>query len=377
VVGSSSDPRNEVCRDPPFESASCASFQPLFSLFQLFQRLVSPTDAEIDGGGADMENRRKEFARLLVWHLERGTNPSGKPDLPVEKRGPWSDRQFAEAIIGTGTDGGSTIRRSVSHWRKGRSLPEKNLPTIQRIFFGMPPDPAYDRLRQDFQDAYLRARDEGKGRGVYHDMDTRLQFGLPIPTLGDLNKVYDFDLDAYGAVGSIGRDLFKEWWLAYPEGFLCAYDGAEPVAVTGLFPVTEAWARSFVRRQVSEHDLRTPVIAASAGHCWYFSGISSSTNLQGLHSVLPCIIGFTLLRWLENDYDLPKDQRLQVVAEAASPEGKHLLHKYFGFQLASPAISEDQAARYRKQITMREIESVVLKSPFLMRCRELARRLGK
>jgi len=324
-----------------------------------------------------MENRRKEFARLLVRHLERGTHPRGNPDLPVEKRGPWTDRQFAEAIIKGSMTGGGSIRRSVSYWRKGRSLPIQNIETIYRIFFGVPPNPAYAGLLQAFRDAYQRAYGEGKTGGQYHDMNEGLQFGLPIPTLADLNKVYDFDLDSYGAVGSIDRDLFKEWWLAYPEGFLCAYDEAEPVAVTGLFPVTEEWARSFVRRQVSEHDLRAPVIEAATGQFWYFSGISSSTKLQGLHSVLPCIIGFALQRWVDNNCELPKDQRLLVVAEAASPEGKHLLHKYFGFQLASPSIDEHQAARYRKSITMNEIETVVLQSPFLMRCRDLARRRGK
>ena len=102
----------------------------------------------------------------------------------------------------------------------------------------------------------------------------------PIATCETLERVYAFDEHSYDiaagrACANIPLALFKEWWIACPTGFLCAFGGDEPQAVIGLFPVSDAWARDFLAYRKSERELRAGDIAASNRRTWYFSGLSS------------------------------------------------------------------------------------------------------
>jgi hypothetical protein len=80
------------------------------------------------------------FAELFDWHLDYGTRPEGKPDLPGKR---WSNGRFAEAF---GND-----ERSIRNWRAGRSRPN-DLGAIERILFG--DNAAYAQWQFDLRRAY-------------------------------------------------------------------------------------------------------------------------------------------------------------------------------------------------------------------------------
>lgn len=332
-----------------------------------------------------MGSDRDAFFKLLNHHLARGTNPAGDPGLDVERRGPWSNNDLAVEIrrkMNPDDEVGVTYR-AIRHWRSGRSLPIRTILELRQIFFGRDKKsvaPAYAAMDQSFATAFEKAKAEAAANARKGNMNDRLQFALPIPSLHDLQAVFDFDFDSYDTVGSIDWGLFQGWWQAYSEGFLATYDGTRPVAVTGLFPVTESWCADFLARAKSESDLDPDTIReavkAKSGY-WYFSGISSSTDLSGLRSPLACLIGHTLLRWLLNNPDYPPDQRITVVAEGASKPGRELLRKFFDFQLVSPRTDENSEARYRKYVTINYVKRYLSNDALLRRCKDLGERIKR
>ena len=91
---------------------------------------------------------RSTFAKLLSWHLERGTRPSGQPDV-VGKR--WSIPEIADAV--------GISERQLRNWRQARNIPV-NINSIERAFFGS--TPAYNQWRADLTEAHHIAREEAK-----------------------------------------------------------------------------------------------------------------------------------------------------------------------------------------------------------------------
>jgi hypothetical protein len=87
----------------------------------------------------------RTFSRLLDWHLNNGTRPSGAPEKPGIR---WSNEAFGNAC-------GGTNEKTIRLWRSGKILPN-DLPTIERELFGN--NLAYVEWRNELRDAYDSAR---------------------------------------------------------------------------------------------------------------------------------------------------------------------------------------------------------------------------
>jgi hypothetical protein len=83
------------------------------------------------------------FAKLLDWHLDFGTRPTGSPGRPGKR---WDNVEFAEAV-------GVLAEKSVRNWRSGRVRPD-NLGSIEYVLFGQ--NNAYKDWRFDLRAAYER-----------------------------------------------------------------------------------------------------------------------------------------------------------------------------------------------------------------------------
>src|SRR5438477_162459 len=129
-----------------------------------------------------------------------------------------------------------------------------------------------------------------------------LTFGVRIEDEAVLEKVYNVDrhsyVDEHGRATVVPFERFREWWREFPSGFSCAFEDAEPVAVVGLFPVTQDWGKKFLHYEADELDLSKNVINCSAGTSWYLSGLSTNRKLRNLSTHLPCILGFALVNWI-------------------------------------------------------------------------------
>jgi hypothetical protein len=66
-----------------------------------------------------------DFARLLRWHLRRGTRPKGKLDVPGEQ---WTYADFAYAIS----------EKTVRNWLNGKNVPTV-ISMVERELFGENP----------------------------------------------------------------------------------------------------------------------------------------------------------------------------------------------------------------------------------------------
>jgi hypothetical protein len=84
--------------------------------------------------------RGSSFAKLLDWHLDFGTRPSGGPDQPGNR---WTNKEFGEAV--------DTTDRAVRNWRAGRVLPSA-IGSIEFVLFGK--NPAHKEWRFDLRAAY-------------------------------------------------------------------------------------------------------------------------------------------------------------------------------------------------------------------------------
>lgn len=196
-----------------------------------------------------------------------------------------------------------------------------------------------------------------------------------------LRTVYDFDENAYVddegvRVQNIPYTLFEEWWTAFPNGFLAAFQGDSPVAVIGLFPVTEEWAADFIARRVTEFDLNATVIKKSSRKFWYFSGISSNVPGAGLRTHLPNILGFGILEWLRLNLNAIRKKDLVIVAEGTSPVGEHLLHDLFRFELRNTARAIGEYPRFSKKTTVPAVKNMLLGHGYFAKCHALHREVA-
>jgi len=84
---------------------------------------------------------RRSFAKLLDWHLKRGTHPTIHPDRTGSR---WTNKGFAQAV-------GGVDERSVRNWRRGANRPI-DLVSIERELFGEAE--AHEHWRIDLRAAY-------------------------------------------------------------------------------------------------------------------------------------------------------------------------------------------------------------------------------
>lgn len=198
----------------------------------------------------------------------------------------------------------------------------------------------------------------------------------PITTREMLARVYAFDEHSYEtAAGRAGANipfaLFTEWWRACPTGFLCAFRGAEPLAVIGLFPVSEAWARGFLQYATSERELRAGDIAASNRRTWYFAGLSANGRPGRLGTQLPCVLGHALLRWSQINVRTIGGDAVTIVAEGTTPIGEKLLRGVFALDGPPDSLGGAQRPRFKATFDMAAIRRRLIESPFFARCRDL------
>jgi hypothetical protein len=97
------------------------------------------------------------FADLLVWHLTRGTRPSGRPDAPGKQ---WTSKEFADRL--------GTNERTVRNWRGGRNTPV-DIVSIERELFG--DNQAYAAWREELRESHRigRASEDGSQAGDPRD----------------------------------------------------------------------------------------------------------------------------------------------------------------------------------------------------------------
>jgi len=98
--------------------------------------------------------RRRRFAELLSKHLTNGTRPA------TEAGEPWTDSAFAAEVHSQRETNDFVSPRSVSNWRKAKSVPAAIDP-ILRALFG--PGQRHAQARDELRTAFLAARAEKIG----------------------------------------------------------------------------------------------------------------------------------------------------------------------------------------------------------------------
>jgi len=211
-----------------------------------------------------------------------------------------------------------------------------------------------------------------------HPLEAKMTFAKQIPNGQILRQVYRFDEQAYGkqiaadelpadAPNNISLSQFENWWRAFPPGFLYSSKHNTPIAVVGMFPVTEAWAAQFVNRQVSEFDLSPDIIRAAkegARTHWYFSGISATEEGRGIY--LPRVLGHALLEWVRFNAGAIGDRKITVVSEGTTQIGQELLANLAQFELASAPSSPLEKPRYILLTSVEEVKRVLKRKPFFV-----------
>jgi formylglycine-generating enzyme required for sulfatase activity len=100
---------------------------------------------------------RLRFAALLAGHLARGTRPA------KAKGEPWTDAAFAAEVESSREENDFVSPRSVSNWRKGKSLPAEIEP-ILRALFG--PTDRHAEARAVLFEAFRAARNEKRAETI-------------------------------------------------------------------------------------------------------------------------------------------------------------------------------------------------------------------
>src|SRR5258708_12720305 len=90
------------------------------------------------------ERAHWSFARLLDWHLTRGTRPTGDLDTPGRQ---WTNKDLASRL---GND-----ERTIRNWRTGRNVPPE-IVSIERELFG--DNPGHAAWRAELREAHRAAR---------------------------------------------------------------------------------------------------------------------------------------------------------------------------------------------------------------------------
>jgi tetratricopeptide (TPR) repeat protein len=109
------------------------------------------------------------FARLLDWHLARGTRPTASLEQPGKQ---WSSKELSQRI---GVD-----ERTVRNWRRGRNSPDE-IASIERELFGS--NSTYAAWMEELRERHLQAI----RRGQTSEQAPKLM-RLPYPSLGSLFK---------------------------------------------------------------------------------------------------------------------------------------------------------------------------------------------
>lgn len=195
----------------------------------------------------------------------------------------------------------------------------------------------------------------------------------PIATSDILECVYAFDEHAYGITAdltgaNIPFPLFREWWDAFPTGFLYASSGGEPYVVIGLFPVTDAWARQFLEYRTNERDLRADAIRGATRRTWYFSGLSSNPRLGRLGVYLPCILGRAMLKWAQINAHVIGGDSITMVAEGTTSIGARLLGRLLPLELQWPSDHSRRKSRIKATTDLAGVRRLLVENPFFMRC---------
>src|SRR5258708_541379 len=123
------------------------------------------------------ERARWSFARLLDWHLTRGTRPTGDPDTPGRQ---WTNKELASRL---GND-----ERSVRNLRTGRNVPPE-IVSIERELFG--DNPGYAAWRAELREAHRVARASETAQDGIGASKPASIISLPYPSLGSLFKGRD------------------------------------------------------------------------------------------------------------------------------------------------------------------------------------------
>ena len=211
------------------------------------------------------------------------------------------------------------------------------------------------------------------------NVEPQCTFGVPIAKRRVLEQVYRFDEYAYvdedkQTTQDISPELFEDWWNAFRNGFLCAFQDDKPVAVVGLFPVTETWSSDFLKYRVSEHDLSGAIInEAKKSACthWYLSGLSSAMKPRTLSKHLPRILGYALLAWMRFNACSIGTRNIVIASEGTTTIGEKLLCDLFKFKLADHKMPAGGKPRFSTETNLDQIKNILTKHRFFLSCPDL------
>jgi len=311
----------------------------------------------------------KNFSEQLAAHLKFGTRPSGDPYV----RGlPWLEEEFIEQLSKVSGIDTASVKKNLGHWLGGKSCTSRSCECITRVLFGE--NPAYAKWKHAFRLAVVIQRRDAKSPSSASDQND-FDFSVPITDLGTLKFVYKFDEDSYvDASGAkttdIPFELFREWWEAFPHGFLCTLEDQVPVAVIGCFPVTKRWATSFLAGRVSEFGLNRKIIQESDSTHWYLSGLSKD-QLMELSTNLPRILGHALIGWARIIASRVGNRDITIVSEGTTEIGQRLLRDNFRFTLERPAISAGEEPRFSTRTNVDQIRHILTNLDFFSRYADL------
>jgi tetratricopeptide (TPR) repeat protein len=133
--------------------------------------------ASISQQASSDERAHRSFARLLDWHLTRGTRPTGDPDTPGRQ---WTNKELASRL---GND-----ERTIRNWRTCRNVPPE-IVSIERELFG--DNPGYAAWRAELREAHRAARVSETAQDGADASKAASIIALPYPSLGSLFKGRD------------------------------------------------------------------------------------------------------------------------------------------------------------------------------------------
>jgi hypothetical protein len=204
----------------------------------------------------------------------------------------------------------------------------------------------------------------------------------PILAAKLLQIVYDFDNHAYvdgtgDEYENISFSKFAEWYEAYDEGFLCAFEQLgpyeEPIAVMGLFPVTETWAKDFLSYRLDERELSHRTITEANKRTWYFSGLSSrqSGMANALRRNFSSFLGHGILRWASNNAATIGRDEIVIIAEGTTVHGQDLLER---LNFKREAVKLGHKPRYKLKTSLSDIRQALTEHSYFKDCAGLSER---
>ncbi|HZL30140.1 MAG TPA: hypothetical protein VFC54_03650 [Pseudolabrys sp.] len=188
----------------------------------------------------------------------------------------------------------------------------------------------------------------------------------PARSRQEIQAIYEFDEEAYGHGENISKELFYEWWNAYRDGFIAAYQNGNPVAVVGFFPVTEAFYQLLLSGKVSERDLTGEIIGKADGTHWYLSGISVKNRKKSLSRVLGRLICQSAQLWYDKHGEALVKKSINIVSVGTTKEGRDILEDL----RFSPGKTDDDGSDpiYSREVTRDRLLSFMIESPYCKGC---------